>query len=190
VLIAAAATTAAARVGEAVDPWLVRLTLICGCMVGAEVVVLARRLLDRDRWYLDALPLRPRAELLAGLSIALLGGAPSALGIGAVLVGIGGAAPLPVLVELLSVLLLAALVMVWTGLRAEARRRLHGRLSLLPAAVAVLAFALLQLSGAPLTLLPLIAGGFFFAFREIGPATRVRRRLETSRRDDDHGAGL
>ncbi len=190
VLIATAATAAAARAGQEVDLWLIRATLVGGCLVGAEVALLARRLIDRDRWFLDGLPVGVRAELGAGIGVALLGSSPCALGIAASQLWIGAAAPSPLLAEVAAVLLFSAAVTVWLGFRAEARRRLHGGGALLPATAGVLGFALLHLSGSALVLVPPTLLVWALASRAVGPATRARRRLETFRRDDDHGAAL
>ncbi len=190
VLIATAATAAAARVGQEVDLWLIRAMLLGGCLVGAEVALLARRLLDRDRWFLDGLPLGSRVEFGAGIGVALLGSGPCALGFALSQLWIGGAAPLSVLPEVVAAPLFATAVMVWIGFRAEARRRLHERGARLPALAFVLGFALLHLSGTAFALLPLTVVALLLGSRAVGPATRVRRRLETVRRDDDHGASL
>jgi len=190
IAVATSAIAAAARAGQPVDPWIVRAMLIFGSLVGADLLLLAHRLVDRDRWYLDALPISTRAQLGARLALGVLGAAPTLLGISLAQVVIGRA-------PLLSTILLAGLVgplsaalMTWAGFRAEARRRLHTRALAGPAIAAVLAFSLLHMTDSPLVLAPLVLLAGFAASREVAPATRARRRLETSRRDDDHGASL
>ncbi|MCA9663738.1 MAG: hypothetical protein KC486_35750, partial [Myxococcales bacterium] len=102
-----------------------------------------------------------------------------------------GAAPLEVVAQALCVAAVAAAWMTWAGLRAEAERRLHARVLLGPALAGIVALACLTIVGgwASSGLLVVEAAiGAVAAARQVGPATRARRRLETSRRDDDHAA--
>jgi hypothetical protein len=177
--------------GQVADPGLVRAMLITGALAGAHLSVVAARLVDRDRWYLDALPIAPRELLRGRLLAALVGAAPASIGVAAAAIGLAGDPLLCVTVEVLCVAAVAAAWMTWAGLRAEARRQLHARVLLGPTLAGVVALALLTAVGGwgSFGLLAVEATvGVVAAAAQVSSSTRARRRLETSRRDDDHAA--
>ncbi len=188
--ITAAALVAAARVGMPGDPWIMRVMLGLGCLAGASSVLVAHRLVDRDRWYLDALPIDEWAQLVARLIVGLIGTAPTVLGVFVVVVFIGGVPVVASSIEIAALALLAVALTIWSGFRAEAKRRLHERASGGPAFGILLALVFLQLTDSGLALLPIAALVLVAAKRQVGPANQARRRLETSRRDDDHATAL
>jgi hypothetical protein len=169
------------RVGT-IDPQgvllLSRFVAVLGAWLGASALLQAVRALDRDRGWLDALPLPRRAEQAARIGVALVGAAPTWLGL--VLVS-------PAPLEAIVAALWAATAMASLVAGRERARALHDRLveRIVGSVAAALALALAV--GHTAVLLPWAAWSMLRADRRLHDAASVRARFETPRTDDDHG---
>ncbi len=177
----------AARPGDG----LPRFLMLLGCVAGPALALTARRKLDRDRWYLDSLPIAPRSAALAPLWSSCCLCAPMiALSLAtAAFTPSPRASDLVILVDAALLSLWCSSLAPWLGARAEARRALHeghfaaGALALL---AGTLPFTLLPGLLAPLALAPLTALLLRRGARLQRRASATRRRFETTRDDDDH----
>lgn len=176
----------AARPGDG----LPRFLLTLGCLAGPALALAARRALDRDRWYLDALPVSRRAALLSPVLTALCVSAPVvALTVASALTTMTGPRDLLIFADCLVIALWLASVAPWLIARGELRRALdRGQTAAGALALALGLATLLPLQG-PLGLLgPVVVTALLLArAAQLGPrADAARRRFETSRDDDDH----
>jgi hypothetical protein len=160
---------------------------IAGSFAAAWLVLRAQRAIDRDRWYLDALPgVRPSTELLARVLVGATFATPTIVGLGL------AAAPLGV-VDLVAAGLHALVAAGWAaagftriGARAEAHARLGAPQSVPTLVLVVYGACVLVLVG-PLALLFAAALELALAHRALARATALRTRFETTNRQDDHG---
>ena len=181
-ILGVAAVVLADRHVGAIDPdgvlALARFVAVLGGWVGASALLQSVRAIDRDRAWLDALPLTRRAEHRARLHVAILGGAPTW-----VLLAVLSPAPL----EALAAAAWAAAAMADLVAGRERARTLHDRLvERIVLAVAV-ALAAALATGHTAALLPWAAWSAARAYRRLDEAADVRARFETPREGDDHG---
>lgn len=166
----------------AIDPHgvslLSRFVAVLGAWLGASALLQAVRATDRDRGWLDALPLPLRVEHAARIGVALVGAAPTWLCL--VLVS-------PAPLEAIAAALWAATAMASLVAGRERARALHARLveRIVVSVAAALALALVV--GHAAALLPWAAWSTIHAARRLRDAASVRARFETPRTDDDHG---
>lgn len=157
---------------------LSRFVAVLGAWAGASALLQAVRGLDRDRAWLDALPLSLRDEHRARIGIALVAAAPT-------WVGLAFVSPRPLEGLFAAVWAAAAMASLVAG-RERARalhRRLVERLVLTGFVALVLALGI----GHTIVLVPWAAWATPKARRRLLDATLVRARFETPRENDDHG---
>lgn len=157
---------------------LLRGLAVVGAVVGAALMVPAWRGLARDRWLLDATPLRLREATLGWIVLGVLAAAPSALL--AVERGVAGA------LDWVAATGFAVLATAWVMLGAAVRRQPTA--PVLPRLLAALLAAQVAVAAAGSTWpLAAVALGLALGLPSRSRAADVaRRRFETHVRDDDH----
>jgi hypothetical protein len=187
VQLAALAMVALAAARDVADgPWvaLSRGVVVAGALLGASSVLVAVRVIDRDRWWFDATPLSTAAEHRGRLVVAIAGASPS-LVVGTV-VAIAHAAPTADAVAPLVATAWAVTVALDLVAGRERARALHQAAWRRWLLAAVLG-ELLALAVGVAALLPWIAVATVRGPRRLADVASVRRRFELHAEHDDHG---